>query len=224
MLKFIINLFEPQKEKLQKREPQPLRLKLNTNDSFGKSVHYYNSKLEDHERVAANKLLRQLIRIGNASRPPKQWDRLSRAWNIPINTANSYEFVANWWSILQVQIHASKNAYLQRQGRGQYCKISPANIYAARGILWAYIYLQGANRVPEILRFASTCQDDYPQCPEVSIKLANAAIDMLIKEPYFMEWERETRYYPSLERGHVGNKLRRLRSDYRSISFFGEAV
>ena len=208
MLKFIVSLFEPADEEFPILEPRPLRLKLKTCDPFGSTLEKYNKNLPAQKRPVAHKLLIELMRIGSASRPPKDWNWLNKFVTASFSYHDLYDLNAYWWAILQKQIQSPTSDYRLEQKLQPMCKIARANIPAARGIMWLNIYLLKSDCVSSVLNFVSACQRNYPSCPETSIKLALAGIDMLVHEPYFRSWQREIAYkYPNLLRGRVAKRL-----------------
>jgi len=205
MLKFVIQLFNPKKQEKEARQPRPLRLKLSTNDSFGRALQQYNDSLSDSEKAEAKKLFHQLMRIGSDSEPPKNWRLVFRRQKIHIQQSGLHEYMINWWSILQKQ---------QAE-----CKITPANIPIARGIIWLYIHFQKEQSVTEILQFTALCQSHNKSSFLVNSKLANAAIDLLLNEHYFKLKERDIwYYYPNLLEGRIGIKLKRFWNRKRSTT------
>ncbi len=208
MLKFFVSLFKPIDEELPILEPQPLCLKLNTSDPFGATLENYNNNLSTQKRLVANKLLAQLMKIGSAARSPKDWVWLRHFVSASFSNQDLYDLNAHWWAILQKQVKPFTPSSQLKQNIHEKCAISKTNISAARGVLWLNIYLLKANSIPGVLNFVSACQDNYPNCPESSMKLAFAGVDMLVGEPYFKSWRREIAYtYPNLLRGKVAKRL-----------------
>lgn len=208
MLKFIVSLFEPADEEFPILEPRPLCLKLKTCDPFGSTLEKYNKNLSPQKRLIAHKLLIELMRIGNASRPPKNWNWVRNFVTASFSRHDLYDLNAHWWAILQKQIQPPTADYRLTHTLQPRCKIAKANIPAARGILWLNIYLLNADSVSNVLSFVSACQENHTNCPETNIKLALAGIDMLIREPYFRSWRREITYkHPNLLRGRVAKRL-----------------